>query len=108
MGPFSNCSVAFLITVSPGLAYPAAREAAPVLTAARTSTCTKASKGRIFRRTFIRLVLYQRVGLVPSRWSSRDLGTERTQTELPIAILITADTPFLEKKIAIIVVATWL
>jgi hypothetical protein len=39
-------------------------------------------------------------------WSSRDLGTERTQAELPSAILITAEATFLEKKMAVTVVPT--
>jgi hypothetical protein len=33
---------------------------------------------------------------------------ERIQAELPRAILITAETAFLEKKMAITAVATWL
>jgi hypothetical protein len=41
----SNCSVAPLVTIPP---VAAARESAPVLTTARTTTCIEANEGRIF------------------------------------------------------------
>ncbi len=47
-GLFSNCSVAFWMTVSFVLAYPVACEAAPVITTARTTTCAKAIKRCLF------------------------------------------------------------
>jgi len=40
---------------------------------------------------------YRRVGLALRGSLSRHLGTERTQAELPRAILITAERAFLEK-----------
>jgi hypothetical protein len=40
--------------------------------------------------------------------SEQKYATERTQTELPSAILTTAETAFLEKKMAMTEVATWL
>ena len=55
-------------------------------------------------RSFL-LILYQTVGNTAQNSSSRDLGSERTQTELPSAILITAETAFVEQKMAVAEVA---
>jgi len=46
---------------------------------------------------FIAVLRYRTVGLALMGSLSRDLGTEKTQTELPMAILITAERAFLEK-----------